>query len=31
MFKPIAYHYYDCAKCGPVLVKMYDLELKDSK
>jgi hypothetical protein len=24
--KPIAYHYYDCVKCGQVLVKMYDLK-----
>jgi hypothetical protein len=32
--KPIAYHYFDCAKCGtpenpmPVLVKVYDLKPK---
>jgi hypothetical protein len=24
--KPIAYHYYDCAKCGQVLVRVYDLK-----
>jgi ribosomal protein S27AE len=27
----IALHNYWCAKCGPILVKVYDLKLKDSK
>jgi hypothetical protein len=31
MFKPIAYHYYDCAKCGQVLVKVYDLKIDTKK
>jgi hypothetical protein len=25
--KPLAFHYYDCAKCGEVLVKTYDLSI----
>jgi DNA-directed RNA polymerase subunit RPC12/RpoP len=26
--KDEALHYYDCEKCGPVLVKVYDLKIK---
>jgi len=26
--KPIAYHYFDCARCGQVLVKVYDTSIK---
>jgi predicted nucleic-acid-binding Zn-ribbon protein len=25
--KDIAFHYYDCLKCGPVLVKVYDISI----
>jgi DNA-directed RNA polymerase subunit RPC12/RpoP len=26
--KDIAYHYYDCTKCGPVLVRVWDIGIK---
>jgi predicted nucleic-acid-binding Zn-ribbon protein len=29
--KPIAYHYYDCAKCGPMLVKVHDISIPGKK
>jgi hypothetical protein len=29
--KPEAYHYFDCAKCGEVLVKVFDLRTKPPK
>jgi DNA-directed RNA polymerase subunit RPC12/RpoP len=29
--KSEAYHYYDCAKCGPVLVKVHDTSVPNKK
>ena len=26
--RPVAYHYFDCAKCGEVLVREYDISIK---
>jgi predicted RNA-binding Zn-ribbon protein involved in translation (DUF1610 family) len=29
--KPEAFHYYDCDKCGPVLVKVWDISIPNKK
>jgi hypothetical protein len=29
--KPIAFHYYDCLRCGQVLVKVHDISIPKPK
>ena len=29
--KPEAFHYYDCPKCGQVMVRVHDLKPKPTK